>query len=175
MTLPFLLDIDGVCADWRGHLLRTARSGKRPADVIHWDIFALLTVRQRLKAERALEGRTFWDTIPAVDGAVEGVDAILEAGHQIVVATSPWWSCPEWSGARYEWIKRHPGIHPRDVVIGHRKDLIRGSILLDDKPSTIDAWAKANPDGQAWLFDAPYNRDRPDLDRVDWAEIMNRI
>lgn len=152
-----LLDIDGPCADFTGHLLKWVGSDLTPEDITEWDVFDFMTSEESAEAKMALAGLRFWESQPVVPGAQDGVRRIRAAGHDIVVVTSPWESCLGWGSARKDWVSHNLGLSRRDVIIGARKDLVYGDAFIDDKASHIEAWQARHPEGKAFPFKAPYN------------------
>lgn len=59
-----------------------------------------------------------------------------------------------------------------EVIIAAQKRLVRGASFIDDKPESVRDWAAVNGDYNAWLFDAPYNRNFTWANRLHgWSEV----
>lgn len=167
-----LVDCDGVLADFTTHALKSVGSWLRAEDVDEWDIFSLLNRKDtpglgdRLRA--ILDGHTFWRTMPRMPGASQLVDRLVQEDFRVVVVTSPWVTCFGWDMARRDWLEENFDIKPHDVVITSRKELVRGDVFFDDRPVHVREWGRYNPhrEGDAWLVDAPYNRDAEGLNRL---------
>lgn len=172
-TLPILLDADGVLTDFARHTLTTVGSKLTPADVVEWSIFNVLKPEglDRLAIQR-MQDPAWWAAMPRMPGVEILIDMILSSRADVVVVTSPWLSCTGWETARREWIRalwRSRGaVLPEqvpEVIVGYRKDLVRGCVLVDDKPEHVAAWRRMNPSRCGYLFDAPCNQGH-DLPRI---------
>lgn len=165
----YLIDCDGVLADFVAHVLRLTGSDVAPEQMKTYDIFEVVGEEHQ---DFLLSNPEFWRTLPVIPGAQEGVKAIrAEPDAEIVVVTSPWHSCKGWLEARCTWLKEHFGIEPADIISARRKELIRGDVLIDDRLKNVEAWQQAWPDGKAYIFDQPYNLDVewPEDRRITWA------
>lgn len=175
-----LLDVDGVLADFIGHLIAQCESSGTPMPpredwTFYWD--TCLTHEQRSAAYRLLDdqllrpstGAEFCRTLPVIEGAQEAVAFLSQIG-KVYIVTATWRACAGWEKARRDWLKEHFGIHPRDVISTSEKHLVRGDLFIDDKPNQVSAWSEANPFGAARLFHRPHNRGAPfTMQRVhDW-------
>src|ERR1700687_722000 len=157
----FLLDIDGVVGSFVEPAVATANrlfGTKFDADKLdQWDIarWMGLTNKQEeaLYAEYKKPG--FHDLIKPYPGAVEGVMALKEIAN-ITVVTSPMIG-PTWCSERWDWLEHYLKIKPKDVFHCYKKHMVKGDILLDDKPSNIKDWSDHWPNGFALLWHQPYN------------------
>jgi 5'(3')-deoxyribonucleotidase len=153
-----LVDVDGVLADFVGHVIRTSGVDMTHEDAVEWDLFGLMG-EQGIEAKRALKDLDWWlgiDPMPGAQAAIERMRS--RPGSRVVIVTSPWVSCKGWGWARYRWLDRHFGIRSRDVVITKAKDLVEGDRFIDDHPETVAKWQHLHPLDDAELFDAPHNR-----------------
>jgi 5'(3')-deoxyribonucleotidase len=176
-TPVVLIDADGVLLEFSEHLLGLVGSDRKSEHVVSWDIFGLIEgwhgSEKRKLAERFCDGNDFWRMQPPMPGALEAVTLLRSHGVRLKCVTSPWHECREWGFIRRARLRELYGIEGSDVVETTDKDLLRGDLFIDDRPKHITQWAKANPNGVACLFDAPYNRrsSTPTFDwqyRVDW-------
>jgi 5'(3')-deoxyribonucleotidase len=174
-----LVDVDGVLANFSQHVLNKLRvSTKMSTDEIKtWDIFSLLEVRfspyHKKMALAMMDTMEFWKHLPVMAGAQEGVQALRDAGYEVVFVTSPWDSCVGWNVARNAWLKQHFGAGPRDVIITHCKYMVHGHTLIDDRESHVEEWNSRHAD-KAMLFAAAYNQNAPFL-RWDWPKIVRSL
>lgn len=175
--LLVLLDCDGLLADFvAGYAAAAARVTGRPADralVDRWDIAAALGLSpdERDAVHRMIRERDWCAALGVLPGAREAVAAIREVAD-VHVVTTPWDGSLFWCGERLAWLREHFGFAPEDVTFTHRKDLVRGDVLVDDKPEHVLAWAKAHPRGAGMLFDTPQNRHAL-LYRTDWPLLLD--
>jgi 5'-nucleotidase len=84
------------------------------------------------------------DTIPhifrnlkAIDGAVDAVKFLLQSDSYEVyfLSTAPWNNPSAWTDKRL-WLEDQFGDSiNRKLILTHRKDLLKGDILIDDRPN----------------------------------------
>ncbi len=72
---------------------------------------------------------------PAIDGAVDGIRALHEAGHDILI-------CSAVSGTtaneKYLWCAKHlPFLHHHNIFLGNKKERLVGDVLIDDGPHNV--------------------------------------
>lgn len=161
MTKPtFLLDVDGVCADFCSAFLDAALrvTGKRftEDDVEDYDFRSLgLSQVEEEMVFDAMKEPGLCSKILPYEGTTWGTDRLAEM-CDLHVVTSPFES-KTWCSERERWIHLYIGEDRHNVTFTHRKRDIRGDFLLDDKASTVRAWAKKNPMGVAMLWHRPWN------------------
>lgn len=84
------------------------------------------------------------DTIPhifrdlkPIKGAIEAVNMLLDATNYNVyfLSTAPWDNPSAWTDKRL-WIEEQFGNKiNRRLILTHRKDFVKGDILIDDRPN----------------------------------------
>ena len=84
------------------------------------------------------------DTIPnifrnlqLIEGAIASVNQLLESEKYEVyfLSTAPWGNTSAWTDKRI-WLEEHFGEKiNRKLILTHRKDLVKGDILIDDRPN----------------------------------------
>lgn len=180
------LDVDGVCADFTGHLLECIGGRLKSEDITSWEIFDQLTPSELTAARQTLSEDWFWRSLPLIDGALDGVNYLRNAGHEVIFVSSPWLgcskpvkmsSCPTWEDCRREWLARHFG--QCELIVTHRKELIAVDLLIDDKPSTVTKFnnpfdSRRHATSRAALFEQPHNRHVWDThdNRLTWDGIL---
>lgn len=170
-----LVDVDGPCADIVQGFLNevytvTGRVYTR-ADVTTWEVTEALALREA-------EAKAVWRKVSAPGWCQSlrpdpsAIVAIRELAkkHEIVFVTSPMKTSPTWCYDRALWLHRNFGTFP--IVFTEQKHLVRGDLLIDDKPSTVRQFLAAGRG--AVLFDAPWNREDRHLDsaRGTWSSIL---
>lgn len=170
--MRILLDVDGVLADFTGHLFRRIGSSVPESAVNEWDFFPALEPHLHEDARDEMLDPKFWESQPVLPGAVEGCQMLKRTGHELICVTTP---SPMfgWSNVRQAWVKRHFGKLVETTICTDRKDLIWGDVLLDDKPENLRAWKKAWPDGGVLLFRQPWNKSCHEFRAMDWEAIMD--
>ena len=65
-------------------------------------------------------------------GAIDAVKKIIAMGHDVFIATTPPWNNPSAWGQKRDWVEEHLPQLKRKMFLTHRKDLLKGDILVDD-------------------------------------------
>lgn len=115
--------------------------------------------------------------LPEIDGAMDGIKSLRDDGHHVIALTAPIFT-PDWLHGRAAWLTRR-GYTDRTIVFTRDKTLVPGDVLIEDNPEYALAWAAANPNGVALLYDQPWNQGvfRPfNVFRAhDWLEVVEII
>lgn len=193
MTLPqlhLLLDADGNFMDWGGkwdHIRSTeyAEYVNLPLtqDQRSFNLKLNLTEDEGAIVDEIFNRPGFYRDLEPFEGAVEAYHKMVEAGHRVQFATSPWWSNSTCLQDKSESILQHFGEEAqRSLILTGDKTALRGDFLFDDKPEITGHYTKEGrtPEWQQILFDQPYNCDI-DLPRIhswvgdEWEEILERL
>lgn len=182
--MNILLDCDGPLADLVGGILAVVNRGRcshthlKASDCAGWNIADSFGLTSKY-VDEIMSTKGFCLGLSEVEDACWRVEA-LRRDHSVRVVTAPFVESEYWMHERLRWLRRlHFDNH--DVIFASNKSLIRGDVLVDDKPSNILHWAQAWPDGLGLLWDAPYNRKfafelPPNTKRVrGWDEVMAEI
>ena len=105
--LTIFLDMDGVLANFEKAAAQIP-DVKRPDEVLDFSTF---------------------EPMP---GAIDAVEKIIAMGHDVFIATTPPWNNPDAWGQKRNWIEEHLPQLKRKMFLTHRKDLLKGDILIDD-------------------------------------------
>lgn len=182
-----LLDVDGPCANFTQKVFNVVKeeTGGRetytPDQVTTWDILSILKPEWREKFEKDHYRRKgFCRTIPVVEGAISAVEELRD--HvDVHFVTSPM-DTEYWAYERGKYLEEHFSAKPTEVVQTSEKHIVSGDYLVDDKVSHIEKWAEHHPEGTAFLWDMPYNRNVKiknvpgKIQRVDgWADLLRVI
>jgi len=110
----------------------------------------------------------FFATLDPLEGAVEAMNAMLDEGWDVRICTAPLLTNPTCASDKLAWADRVLGEGwSRRVVIAKDKTLVRGDVLIDDKPVVEGDWT---PTWRHVVFDAPCNQDAPSPYRLTgWA------
>lgn len=181
-TKTVLIDMDGVLCDWNAsfgqRILARAPHLNFPflKDNASWDLHAGLTPEASDVVREVMAESGFYADLTPIEGAREALIEMKEAGHTIFMVTSPFSANPTCASDKITWLNKYIGPGwGRCAVITDDKTIVRGDILIDDKPEIIGAM---DPTWEHVLFHAPYNRDINDgrrrlTDWKDWREIIN--
>lgn len=77
----------------------------------------------------------FIDSLPLMNGAIKAVNEMIDRGHEVMFCTATY-STVMTTRALY-LINHFKDIHPRNIIITGRKDVIDGDILFDDSVNNI--------------------------------------
>ncbi len=112
------IDLDGVMVDLESHAIN--RHG--PDAVKH--LGRLTSVDKEL-----------FENPEPIPGALEAVKTLSEQYDIFFLSTAPWSNAESWSSKR-RWVQKHLGklAHKR-LILSHRKDLLMGDYLIDDRPN----------------------------------------
>lgn len=99
----------------------------------------------------------WYENLPPLAGAYDGLKYLYDKGHDIVIATAV---AGRTADAKYDWLKRcAPFIKKKNVLIGSRKELIKGDVFIDDSPDNIRNYRNAWSGAHILTIAYPYNRD----------------
>lgn len=72
---------------------------------------------------------------PPIEGAVEAIKKLYESGkYDMFIATAAPWGHPESAVDKRYWIEKYFGkMFYKRMVVTHRKDLLAGDYLIDDR------------------------------------------
>jgi 5'-nucleotidase len=158
----FLVDMDGPVVDWdlgwdrsldampAGHGIPYSR------DRLRFDVHHEMTEIQSALIIEMMDRPHFYRDLEPVAGAIEGLHWLLDQGHDVSIATSPWFTNPTCASDKLDWMEKHagPGWASRTIISGD-KTVLRGDYLIDDKPNIHGAMV---PEWTQIVFDRPVNR-----------------
>jgi len=175
-TMRILVDQDGVLADFDAGWERdfTARWG------LLAPVVGQLASRRSFKVDdqyppswrdavREISTRPgFFESLPPVPGAIAGLHALAAAGHDVYIATAPLSTHRHCVAEKYAWVEKHLGHQwTKRVIMTKDKTLVRGDVLIDDKPhvtgSMVPAWVHVR-------YTRSYNADLEGVVRLTWAD-----
>jgi len=104
---------------------------------------------------------------PFMPGAKEAVLELWNSDdHEVYFVTSASNSMPLAPSEKYQWVSEYLGVEfVNNLIICQDKSMIRGDILVDDKP---EVRGESNATWEHVLYDASYNREVPYLRRMTW-------
>jgi len=110
--------------------------------------------------EVALHEKGFFLDLPPMPGAVKYFQKLLDDGYDVVIVTQPPRKADYAIAEKRQWIQqRFPNYDLSNMVFCHRKNLIRGDLLIDDRPSHLLEWNAVNPKGIIATIEHPYNKE----------------
>lgn len=172
-----LLDQDGVLADFEHAFLDAWRRQYPDITPIAYEDRKSFYILQdyppelRDKAEALYTSPGFIRNVPAVAGAIEAFHELLALGMDVRICTSPLSQFENCVAEKYLWVEKHLGREATNrLILTKDKTLVRGDILIDDKPNITGAM---RPQWKHIVYDAPYNRERKDVPRMTWQNWRN--
>lgn len=168
-----LVDQDGVLANFEYGFLRRWRY------LFPNDFFLPLDQRKNFHIEDDypdyLEGEIvkifsepgFFAGLEPIPGGAKALRAILRLGHEVFICTSPFKQNRGCAAEKLAWVEKNiGGDFLKRVIITEDKTLVRGDILIDDKPKVKGL---VKPAWEHILFTQPYNAGEKDKRRLDWT------
>lgn len=155
----FLLDMDGVIANFIGGLIRSHKWPIEHRDFDSWNYHRELGVTDEEMWKPTREPG-WWERLDPYPWAGKLIDELDDKG-EVIFCSSPSLcdSCPS---QKVTWLRNHGfmSLNSNDYQMGPRKELnaLSGAVLIDDSDSNVDKYRKAG--GEAVLFPQPWNENR---------------
>ena len=176
--LTILVDADGVLENfsetWVAYLNQKFGTHVSHDDVREWDMtkaFPMVDPQAVLSTE--LDPELYLGLQP-ISGAAEVLQRLLSEGHEIFIVTNTHYkiAIEKLEGTL---LKYYPFLPWRQYIFTHKKQMIKGDVLVDDGIHNL-----VGGDYEKILFSAPYNRDfdaeANGLTRADtWEEVYTAI
>jgi len=167
-----LVDMDGVLADLEGAFLTQYRAKfpqhfflpveKRRQFYIHNEYPEELS--EDIRSIYGAPG--FFQHLPMIEGAKEGVLEMQDLGHEVFICTSIPNRYKNSVTEKYLWVAKNFGHEmTKKIIMTKDKTLVHGDILIDDKPLLKGVIV---PSWEHILYDAPYNQDVKEKRRMTW-------
>jgi len=180
--LRILSDLDGCIADW-GHewdrhaVLYPGLNLPTTEKQTSFDLTLGLSSDGREAVKYIMEYPGFYAALRPIYGAIEALHEMDEAGYDVRIVTSPWITNPTCASDKINWVERFVGAGwGKRVIIASDKTLIRGDILIDDKPEVTGADV---PEWEQLFFSQPYNINLTGKRRItnwsDWRSIIEEV
>lgn len=174
--MKIIVDVDCVVADFIGGVLSLVGRPEAREEANEWDWWKRYPIKERIKVDEALRTREFWQNLPLIENATQGINFLRENGHDIIWVTAPYKHCPTWTDARYKWLETHfqRSALSEPVVFTKYKYLIEATAMIDDRQLWLEEWEKAHKSKATvgFLFATELNCDI-NRERVHWQDIMN--
>lgn len=158
--LTILMDMDGVGYEYIGGYTQAMRKLYpdapllKPEERTHFDHLSGPEVsREMVKAGMNAPG--LFAGLDLLPGYVEAIQEMDDAGHHVLICTSPTVDNPTCAQDKYDVIARDLGPQwRRRMILTSDKTVVHGDFLFDDHPEIVGAGVPA------WtqiLVDQPYN------------------
>lgn len=172
-AMVFLVDMDNVLADFDGHLLslyQQHHQNKGQLFAYNQRSYFYFWQNYQPQAKAHIEAlyyqKGFYYHLPPMPGALPGIKKLNAMGHQVVIVSTPLLS-PWCALEKHQWVLKHLGAEwASRLVLCHDKTLIKGDVLIDDKPNIS---GEAQPSWKQWYYKQPYNKNCPGP-HFTWAD-----
>ena len=109
---------------------------------------------------------SFFLNMSPILGSLEALTEMEKLGHLVFICTSPLTRNPNCASDKLAWVMKHLGRAWVDrLIIGKDKTVIRGNILIDDRPEVTGLVV---PSWEHVFFDRSWNRDVKGKRRLTW-------
>lgn len=180
-----LLDADGVLLNFIDHaldILRDISTGVHSYAhdaVSTWEVFSSLPAAAQVHMDAVYDRMKLQGgaAIQPYAGAAEAVKE-LQNISEVIVVTSPFHGSPTWMHEREAALEKYFGIRHEDVIHAKRKAFVRGDVLIDDKPSNLQEWREAHPEGKPIYWKNPQFREELPhyvLCTQSWPEVIEVV
>jgi 5'-nucleotidase len=177
-----LIDMDDVLADFDGEFYRRWNTKHPERKIVPPEERKCFYIKEELPKEYSpfvTEINTekgFIYSLPEIPGGIKAVNKISEMGNRVFICTAPLDIYDNCVLEKYKWVDEHMGFEwTKKLIITKEKALIKGDILIDDKPEI------KNEDKAEWehiFYDKPYNRRISGKRRLNWSnweEILTEL
>lgn len=176
--LTILIDMDDVLDNlleaWVSELNDLYGMSVDPNDINDWDLSLFFKGISTRSLYMPLFWERFWEGVKPKEGAVEGVEKLLDDGHEVFVVTA---AHPNTISTKLNkcLFKYFPCITRDEVIVTSHKQMIVGDVLIDDAPHNLIGGKYIGI-----LFGAPHNAkyeaEKNGLIRANsWDEVYNII
>jgi 5'-nucleotidase len=161
--LEILVDLDGICADFMGTLVDMYNTYEAEDD----QGVELESCKGRLPdwtpmgkdLWKYVNAPGFYSQLPPLPGAVDALERLKDAGHEVVILTSPG-ANPQAAAEKLIWCRKHmPFLNHHDVIVTPRKHQCCGDVFIDDDQQKIAKMRKRWPHTKMLGIEWPYNRE----------------
>lgn len=140
----------------------------RSKDRTSFDLWTGRTDEEKAAILSIMDEQGFYESLEPLPGAVEAYHEMRAEGHEVVIASSPWYTNPTCMDDKARSVLKHFGQDALDnMVLTKKKHRLILDVLFDDKPEIEKAdkamWAQV-------LVDGPHNRHSSLLRLTDWKD-----
>jgi 5'-nucleotidase len=132
-------------------------------DITEWQIDKVVPPEIGKKCYNFLKQPDIFRNLKAYDGALDGLKYLKSLGHDIVIASFP--PVAQAATDKFLWVKENlPWLSKEDVILTHRKSMIKADVLIDDASHNLVAHRKVWGNSVKLITIAwPYNAEGQDI------------
>ena len=161
MQKTLLIDMDCIVADmlpyWIDKYNHYSEESIEEKSVVHYNLNKIVKYPNVL--ESIIHSQGFFLEIPPVKDSVRILRKLIkDKRFDVVFLTQPPRKADYAISEKRIWIKKYfRRFDLCNIVFAHRKELVRGDVLFDDKPSHLTKWKAENSDKHTATISYPYN------------------
>lgn len=172
------VDIDGTLNDLVPKTLAiyNSRTGKNihMSDITTYSFYECLPKEDADSIFELFKEKELWDSLEPLPNAQWGIETLINAGHEIIIATATYEECFEW---KCQWVQKHfPMIDNKNIIRIHNKGLLRSDVLIED---CLENLTKSYCERICLNYPYNHNKIKDDIYEIyrahDWKEIINCI
>jgi len=167
-----LIDMDGVVADFESGVIKELKKNYPQIKIIEPRNKMIVNFYKEKNneayeiIEKIRNSKGFILNLKPINGSLVALKYLFEKNYNVFICTTPFSKNKYSMSEKYEWIIKNLGNEWKDrIIITEDKTLIRGDILIDDKP---DINGLASPNWEHIIFDQPYNKQIIGKKRINW-------
>lgn len=175
-----LVDQDDVLADFDLGFLQKWREMYPDKPYVPLEERTTFYIRENYPKELTLlvdsvySAHGFYRSIPPMPGGKEAITEMQNKGHNVFICTSPLSRFEDCVLEKYLWTEEHLGREwTKKMILTNDKTLVRGDILIDDRPEIKGA---CEPAWEHILYTHNYNKQITSKRRLtwqNWKEVLN--
>ena len=180
------VDMDGIAVDLLGPLFRVY--AMVTGDPMTYDDCHSYDFRESFapigeKIWDVVKGMGFFARIPPMPGAIDGINTLIDQGHDVYILSSP--EASQFAPSdKIRWCREYlPRLDSRKVILTSSKHMIKGDVLIDDNVEQQAAYKLAWPEALRIAISYPYNKDidvnyrfdDASLSTVAWENIVRAV
>lgn len=159
--LPILIDLDDTIVSMKSVWLK--KYYEKTGDLVSENSFLTWNFDSYVKHKDAfhdiLAEDGFFYHLDPIPGAIEAITKLIEKKLDIVFLTQPPRRSDYAVRDKRKWIQKYFKDFPlTNIIFAHRKELVRGSTLIDDAPSHLQNFKERNPLAETMAINYPYNQ-----------------
>lgn len=178
--MRLIIDQDEVLAEWTKKVLSYYNydysANVKREDITDFDISKVVGPRYHAFVKTCFSDPYLYKDLDVVPGSQEGMKSLIDAGHDVIIATATPYEATNAFSAKVYWLEKHfPFFDLKSFVSIKRKYLLRGDVLFDDGAHNIEDWNNFT-DSVSVVYDAPWNQKAVATHRVkNWDEFVKYI